>query len=162
MQFTYLWPAQLRLIVSGQKKALGSWLEIMCELVQERWTMQTFKNSVLAKRTTILLIVLMSLISMVPHVEATFIPSAESQSGLMRDQDIQIIKKALENKRVKQRFQDLGFSEQEIQERMDQLSDQEVHSLAMEIDSLTQGGIFEVAIAVLLIVLLVVVILRLT
>ena len=80
----------------------------------------------------------------------------------MRDQDIQIIKKALENKRVKQRFQDLGFSEQEIQERMDQLSDQEVHSLAMEIDSLTQGGIFELAIAVLLIVLLVVVILRLT
>ena len=150
------------LIVSGQKKALGYWLEIMCELVQERCTMQTFKNSVLAKRTTILLIVLMSLISMVPHVEATFIPSAESQSGLMRDQDIQIIKKALENKRVKQRFQDLGFSEQEIQERMDQLSDQEVHSLAMEIDSLTQGGIFEVAIAVLLIVLLVVVILRLT
>lgn len=144
------------------KKALGYWLEIMCELVQERWTMQTFKNSVLAKRTTILLIVLMSLISMVPHVEATFIPSAESQSGLMRDQDIQIIKKALENKRVKQRFQDLGFSEQEIQERMDQLSDQEVHSLAMEIDSLTQGGIFELAIAVLLIVLLVVVILRLT
>lgn len=124
--------------------------------------MQTFKNSVLAKRTTILLIVLMSLISMVPHVEAAFIPSAESQSGLMRDQDIQIIKKALENKLVKQRFQDLGFSEQEIQERMDQLSDQEVHSLAMEIDSLTQGGIFEVAIAVLLIVLLVVVILRLT
>ena len=124
--------------------------------------MQTFKNSVLAKRTTILLIVLMSLISMVPHVEAAFIPSAESQSGLMRDQDIQIIKKALENKRVKQRFQDLGFSEQEIQERMNQLSDQEVHSLAMEIDSLTQGGIFELAIAVLLIVLLVVVILRLT
>lgn len=144
------------------KKALGYWLEIMCELVQERWTMQTFKNSVLAKRTTILLIVLMSLISMVPHVEAAFIPSAESQSGLMRDQDIQVIKKALENKRVKQRFQDLGFSEQEIQERMDQLSDQEVHSLAMEIDSLTQGGIFELAIAVLLIVLLVVVILRLT
>lgn len=144
------------------KKALGYWLEIMCELVQERWTMQTFKNSLLAKRTTILLVVLMSLISMVPHVEAAFIPSAESQSGLMRDQDIQIIKKALENKRVKQRFQDLGFSEQEIQERMDQLSDQEVHSLAMEIDSLTQGGIFELAIAVLLIVLLVVVILRLT
>lgn len=144
------------------KEALGYWLEIMCELVQERWTMQTFKNSLLAKRTTILLVVLMSLISMVPHVEAAFIPSAESQSGLMRDQDIQIIKKALENKRVEQRFQDLGFSEQEIQERMDQLSDQEVHSLAMEIDSLTQGGIFELAIAVLLIVLLVVVILRLT
>ena len=80
----------------------------------------------------------------------------------MRNQDMQIIRKALENKVITQRLQDLGFSDQEIQDRMDQLSDQEVHSLAMEIDSLTQGGIFEVVIAVLVIVLLVVVILRLT
>ena len=161
MQFAYLWPAQLRLIVS-KKKALGYWLEIMCELVQERWTMQAFKKSLFARRITIMLIVLMSLISIVPRVEAAFIPSAESQNELMRDQDMQIIKEALENKLITQRLQDLGFSDQEIQERMDQLSDQEVHSLAMEIDSLTQGGIFELAIAVLLIVLLVVVILRLT
>ena len=124
--------------------------------------MQTFKNSVLAKRTTILLIILMSLVSIVPQVEGAFIPSSESQTELMRNQDIQNIRKALENKVITQRLQDLGFSDQEIQDRMDQLSDQEVHSLAMEIDSLTQGGIFEVVIAVLVIVLLVVVILRLT
>ena len=124
--------------------------------------MQTFKNSVLAKRTTILLIVLMSLVSIVPQVEGAFIPSSESQTELMRNQDMQIIRKALENKVITQRLQGLGFSDQEIQDRMDQLSDQEVHSLAMEIDSLTQGGIFEVVIAVLVIVLLVVVILRLT
>ena len=144
------------------KKALGYWLEIICELVHERWNMQTFKNSVLAKRTTILLIILMSLVSIVPQVEGAFIPSSESQTEFMRNQDIQNIRKALENKVITQRLQDLGFSDQEIQDRMDQLSDQEVHSLAMEIDSLTQGGIFEVVIAVLVIVLLVVVILRLT
>lgn len=109
-----------------------------------------------------MLIILMSLMSIVPRVEAAFIPSTESQSELIRDQDIQIIKKALENKVITQRLQDLGFSDQEIQKRMDQLSDQEVHDLAVQIDSVNQGGIFGVVIAVLVIVLLVVVILRLT
>ena len=160
MRFTYLWPAQLRLIVSGQK-ALGYWLEIMCELVQERWTMQAFKKSLFARRITIMLIVLMSLISIVPRVEAAFIPSAESQNELMRDQDMQIIKEALENKLITQRLQDLGFSDQEIQDRLDQLSDQEVHNLATQIDSISQGGILGVVIAVLVIVILVLVIMKL-
>ena len=79
---------------------------------------------------------------------------------MMRDQDMQIIKKALENKLITQRLQDLGFSDQEIQDRMDQLSDQEVHNLATQIDSVSQGGIFGVVIAVLVIVLLVILILK--
>jgi len=124
--------------------------------------MQAFKKSIFARRINIMLIILMSLVSIVPQVEGAFIPSSESQTELMRDQDMQIIRKALENKVITQRLQDLGFSDQEIQDRMDQLSDQEVHDLAMQIDSLTQGGIFDVVIAVLVIVLLVVVILRLT
>jgi hypothetical protein len=106
----------------------------------------------------------MSLLSLVPRVEAAFIPSGESQNELMRDQDMQIIKKALENKVITQRLQDLGFSDgfsdQEIQDRMDQLSDQEVHNLATQIDSVSQGGIFGVVIAVLVIVILVLVILK--
>jgi DNA-binding transcriptional MerR regulator len=79
----------------------------------------------------------------------------------MRNQDIQTIQKALENKIVKQRLQDLGFSEEEIQERLNQLSDEEVHNLAMQIDSLSQGGILGVVIAVLIIVVLVLVIMKL-
>jgi predicted PurR-regulated permease PerM len=124
--------------------------------------MQAFKKGLFARRISIMLIILMSLMSMVPRVEAGFIPSAESQTELMRDQDMEIIQRALENKVITQRLEDLGFSDQEIQERMDQLSDQEVHNLAKQIDSLTQGGIFGVVIAVLVIVLLIVVILRLT
>lgn len=124
--------------------------------------MRAFKTSLFARPITIVLIILMSLISIVPHVEAAFIPSAESQTELTRDQDMHIITKALKNKLITQRLQDLGFSDQEIKERMDQLSDQEVHNLAMQIDSLTPGGIFDVVISVLVIVLLIVVILRLT
>jgi hypothetical protein len=123
--------------------------------------MQTIYKSALAKRTSVLLIFVLSLISLVPRVEAAFIPSSDSRNGLMRNQDIQTIQKALENKIVKQRLQDLGFSEEEIQERLNQLSDEEVHSLAMQIDSLSQGGILGVVIAVLIIVVLVLVIMKL-
>lgn len=123
--------------------------------------MQTIYKSALAKHTSVLLIFVLSLISLVPRVEAAFIPSSDSRSGLMRNQDIQTIQKALENKIVKQRLQDLGFSEEEIQERLNQLSDEEVHSLAMQIDSLSQGGILGVVIAVLIIVVLVLVIMKL-
>ena len=123
--------------------------------------MQAFKEGLLARRITIVLIILMSLISFVPRVEAAFISSGESQTELMRDQDMKIIKKALEDKLVTQRLQDLGFSDQEIQDRMNQLSDQEVHHLATQIDSVNQGGILGAVIAVLVIVLLVVLILKL-
>lgn len=123
--------------------------------------MQTIYKSALAKGTSVLLIFVLSLISLVPRVEAAFIPSSDSRNGLMRNQDIQTIQKALENKIVKQRLQDLGFSEEEIQERLNQLSDEEVHSLAMQIDSLSQGGILGVVIAVLVIVVLVLVIMKL-
>jgi hypothetical protein len=123
--------------------------------------MQTIYKSALAKRTSVLLIFVLSLISLVPRVEAAFIPSSDSRSGLMRNQDIQTIQKALENKIVKQRLQDLGFSEEEIQERLNQLSDEEVHNLAMQIDSLSQGGILGLVIAVLIIVVLVLVIMKL-
>jgi O-antigen ligase len=123
--------------------------------------MLAFKEGLLARRITIILIILMSLISLVPRVEAAFIPSSDSRNGLMRNQDIQTIQKALESKIVKQRLQDLGFSEEEIQERLNQLSDEEVHSLAMQIDSLSQGGILGVVIAVLVIVVLVLVIMKL-
>ncbi|MGD8915955.1 MAG: PA2779 family protein [Syntrophobacterales bacterium] len=123
--------------------------------------MQKFHKTALAKRTTILLILVLSFISLVPRVEAAFIPSSDSRADLMREQDIQTIKKTLENKIVKQRLEDLGFSEEEIQERLNQLSNEEVHSLAMQIDSLSQGGILGVIIAVLVIVVLVLVILKL-
>ena len=123
--------------------------------------MQAFKEGLLARRITIILIILMSLISLVPRVEAAFIPSGESHTEMMRDQDMQVIKKALQNKLITQRLQDLGFSDQEIQDRLDQLSDQEVHNLATQIDSVSQGGILGVVIAVLVIVILVLVILKL-
>jgi hypothetical protein len=124
-------------------------------------TMTQYHHSRAVRNTVVLLIVTMGLLGLVPQVNAGFIPSSDSRDGATLAQDLEIISQALENKLVKQRLQDLGYSEQEIQDRLEQLSAEEVHQLALQIDSLTQGGILGFVIAVLVIVVLVLVILRL-
>lgn len=121
-----------------------------------------YHHSRSARNTVVLLIVTMGLLSLVPPVNASFIPSSNSREAATPDQDLEIISKALESKLVKQRLQDLGYSEQEIQDRLEQLSAEELHQLALQIDSLTQGGVLGFLIAVLVIVVLVLVILRLS
>jgi hypothetical protein len=123
--------------------------------------MTQYHHSRAIRNTVVLLIVTMGLLSLVPPVHASFIPSSDSREGATLDQDLKIISKALESKLVKQRLQDLGYSEQEIQDRLGQLSAEEVHQLALQIDSLTQGGVLGFVIAVLVVVVLVLVILRL-
>ncbi|MFO7963112.1 MAG: PA2779 family protein [Desulfobacterales bacterium] len=124
--------------------------------------MNALKHSSLAKNTTFLLIVLMTILGMVPATEASFIPSAASHTQSTIDQDLETVTEALENKIVKQRLNDLGYSDQEIQERLDQLTEEEIHQLAVGIDAVNQGGVFGFVISVLVIVILVIVILRLT
>lgn len=78
--------------------------------------------------------------------------------------EIKKIQSLLENKVVRQRFQDLGLSEGEIATRLAQLSDQEVHQLSTHIDSVIPGGDggLGIVIAVLVIAILVVILLYLT
>jgi len=72
------------------------------------------------------------------------------------------IQKALEQKLVRERLKDLGYTDDEIKARLDQLSDAEVHSLATQLDSLAPGGELGLVIAILVIIILVIVILMLT
>lgn len=124
--------------------------------------MQRFRNTLTVRNTTIFMIMVMTLISLAPRVEAGFISSGDSYTGAMRDQDVSMITKVLENKVVKQRLQDLGFSEEEIQDRLSRLSDQEIHRLALQIDELTPGGdVLGTVVVILLIIVLILVILRL-
>jgi predicted PurR-regulated permease PerM len=123
--------------------------------------MYTFRKTMSARKIAIVLIVAMGLLSIVPPVNASFIPSGDSQERTIRNQDLETISKALETKIIKQRLQDLGYSDQEIQDRLDQLSDQEIHNLAVQIDSLTQGGATGLIIGILVIIILVLVIFRL-
>lgn len=102
--------------------------------------MRIIMNELLLRRIAILLVVSVAFISIVPRVQAAFVPSDESFYSSMRQQDIATVKKILEQKLVQQRLKALGFSEQEVTARLDKLSDNELHRLATQLDTLTAGG----------------------
>ncbi len=124
--------------------------------------MNIIRHGLLLRRVAITLILIMLPLSFIPRVEAAFIPSDESFSSMMRQQDMATVQKALEHKLVKQRLSDLGYTEEEIAARLNQLSDQELHSFASHLDSLNPGGDgLGIIIAILVIALLVILILKL-
>jgi hypothetical protein len=72
------------------------------------------------------------------------------------------IQRALEQKLVKERLKELGYTEDEIKARLDRLPDTELHALASQLDSLVPAGDGTgVVIALLVIVILVLVIVML-
>jgi len=124
--------------------------------------MNIFRHGLLLHRVAITLILIMLPLSFVPKVEAAFIPSDESSSSIVRERDMAAVQEALEHKRVREKLSDLGYTEEEIAARLDQLSDQELHSFASQLDSLNPGGDgLGIVIAILVIVLLVILILKL-
>ncbi len=109
------------------------------------------------------LIMAIFIIGIAPRVEAGFAPSdVIALAPSDRNADLEKIQSVLENKIVKQRLQDMGFTDEEIKTRLSQLSDQQIHKLAMEIDNLKVGNdALGVIIALLIIAILIVVLLQL-
>ncbi len=110
------------------------------------------------------LVLAMFLIGIAPRVEAAFSPSEVLLLGpSVRAADLEKIQVVLENKLVRQRLQDLGYTAEEITTRLSQLSDQEVHSIAQKLDDLKVGGDgLGIVIAVLVIIALVILIIQLS
>jgi len=111
------------------------------------------------------LVVAMFIIGIAPRVDAGLSPSeiiALSQTD--RDADIAKIQKVLELKAVSERLTQLGLAQEEIKTRLDQLSDQQIHQAALQLDDLKvgQGDAFGIIIALLVIAILLVVLLTLT
>lgn len=80
-----------------------------------------------------------------------------------RSADIARIQRVLESKRVSDRLSQAGLTQDEINGKIGQLSDDEVHSFASQLDSLYPGGdALGAVIALLIIVILVLVILKLS
>ncbi len=103
------------------------------------------------------------IIGIAPRAEAVF-SSSQSRACCSSDReyDIGIIQAALEKKLVAGYLQQRGFSSTEIKGRLLDLSDQQLHKLAMQLENLNVGGGGEgVLIGVLVIVLVILVILPL-
>ena len=87
------------------------------------------------------LVIALFIIGMVPRAEAAFSPSETLTLGSsVRAADVDKIQTVLENRLIRQRFQDLGYSTEEITSRLGQLTDQQVHAIAQKLDDLRVGG----------------------
>jgi hypothetical protein len=83
----------------------------------------------------------MFLIGVAPRVHAGFSPSkVVGLSPAERDSDLQKVQRFLEMKIVRERLKEYGFTAEEIQSRLDQLSEPQLHQLALGVDDLQVGG----------------------
>jgi len=110
------------------------------------------------------LVAAMFVIGITPRVYAGFSPS----EGLVlpsgeRTADRDKVQKFLEMKMVRERLKDLGFTAEEIQGKVKDLNDQQIHQLALKMDDLKVGGDgLGFIIALLVIVILVILIIQLS
>jgi hypothetical protein len=121
-------------------------------------------KKLLAKGLVWYLIVAMFVIGMVPRAYAGFAPSeALIFHSENRAAEMGKIQKFLEMKMVRERLKDLGFTSEEIQGRLQDLSDSQIHQMAMKIDDLKVGGDGAgIVVGVIIIALLIVIIIYLT
>ena len=117
------------------------------------------------KQVSRCLVVAMFIIGIVPNVEAGFAPSdIIALSPADRAAELDKIQKVLETKMVGERLGKLGYTQEEINSRFAQLSDQQIHNLALQIDEIKVGGDggLGIVIALLVIAILVVLLIQLT
>ncbi len=110
------------------------------------------------------LVVAMFVIGIAPRVYAGLSPSEViGLAQAERSSDLQKIQKFLEMRMVRERLKEFGLSQDEIQARLNQLNDQQIHQLALKLDDLKVGGDgLGIVIALLVIAILVVILIMLT
>ena len=115
------------------------------------------------KWVTWYMVAVMFLIGITPRVYADFSPSeVMTLSSIERQSDLQKIQKVIESKMIRERLKDLGFTQDEIQTRLNQLNEEQIHQLALRLDEVNVGGDGgEVLIVILLIAILLVLIIYL-
>ncbi len=103
----------------------------------------------------------MFVIGVTPKCFAGFSPSEVMVlSQAERPQDLQKIQKFLETKMVRERLKDLGFIPEEVQMKLGNLSDQQIHQMALHLDEMKVAGdgvgifiaVFLIAVLVVLII----------
>jgi hypothetical protein len=100
----------------------------------------------------------MFVVGIVPRVDAGLSPSEViALSQVDRVSDLQKIQEILETKMIRTRLEQLGFSQDEIQARLSQLNDQQIHQLVLNLDKIKVGGNGFGVIVVLLLVAIVIV-----
>ena len=117
-----------------------------------------------------LVVALLSISTFAGPAEAMFVPAAPHQDmseatavSAGRAADMAKIQMSFESKILQQKLMDYGLSPEETMARVNKLSDEQIHQLATNTDSIQAGGDgVGVLVFLLLVVILVVLILELT
>lgn len=116
------------------------------------------------KQITWYLVFAMFMIGIVPRVDAGLAPSEViALSQVDRQADLNKIRQVIETKMIRERLEQYGLTQDEINSRLSQLSDQQVHNFALQLDDLKVGGDggLGIVIGLLVIAILVVILLYL-
>ncbi len=117
------------------------------------------------RHVAVLMLVSFGILSFAPRVDAAYVSNYDMLSSTIenKDADMDAIQQSLENKMVVERLEALGYSKEEISDRLAMLTPEERHDLATRIDSLQSGqGAWGIVIGVLVVVLIVLLILHFT
>jgi hypothetical protein len=91
---------------------------------------------------------------------AMLLPAGQSEA---RSTDLVTVQATLESSVIKQRLLDFGLTPEETTARLNKLSDEQIHQLAVNMDAVQAGGsVLGDVIVILLIVVIVIAILELT
>ncbi len=125
--------------------------------------MEQMVKGKMAKGLVCYMVMAIVVIGLAQKVYAGFSPSEMvGPSSYNRAADLEKIRKVLELKMISQKLKELGLTPDETQKRLDQLSDSQIHQLALQIEELEVGGDgLGVVVALLLIAILVVVLIYL-
>lgn len=125
--------------------------------------MRKIKTIFVFKTVALYLAFVFLLIGSIPRNSWAYFVESQQALSFSRDADINKIQRALESKMVSQRLSEFGLSMNEINSKLTQLSDADVHQFASQMDSLMPGGDAGVTIILLLVItILVLVIIQMT
>jgi len=105
----------------------------------------------------------MFVIGITPRAFARFSPSEVTSLAFDRPSDLEKVRKVLEMRVVREKLKEFGFTTNEIEKRLSELSDDQIHQIALQIDELKVGGDgWAVAFLFLLIAILIVLVIYVT
>lgn len=101
--------------------------------------MEKFRTSLALKPLALYLAIACFVIAGIPRDSLAYLVESQPAS-YSRGADMDKIQRVLESKMVSQRLQELGLSMDEINTRLNLLSDADVHQFASQMDNLMPGG----------------------
>lgn len=124
--------------------------------------MKKIKTSFISKSLAIFLSIAFFLIASIPQNSWAYFVGPQPLN-FSREADIDKIQRVLESKIVSQRLAELGLSMDEINSRLNEMNNAEMHQFASQLESLMPGGdAITTIMGLLVIAILVLVILQLT